>query len=145
MNQSQLWALAYHEAAHAVIAEASGIRVDGMSIIGSDVDTGLCTAPAKGHVLITRVCASDFEVACFFASGPVAEELFATGKLRSSAAPGSDLDQVEWFTCGDPEVMEFVVVETRKLVLRHQSTIERVASTLLDKRMLSGSDVRAAL
>ena len=80
------WLLAIHEAAHAVIAEASGVRVDGVSLNRLDVDTGWHTVAANGHALITRECASDFEVACFFASGPVAEE-FVTGKLKGAAAP----------------------------------------------------------
>jgi hypothetical protein len=144
MKASQLWATAYHEAAHAVVAEISGIRVDGVSIGRSVVDTGLGLEPAKGHVLITRVNASDFEVACMFAAGPVAEA-DVTGSLRWTLHPGSDFDQVTWFTRGDREILDFVISETRKAIDAHRHAIERLARILLEKSEICRLDVHSAM
>lgn len=122
-------AVAVHEAAHAVVAEHAGIRVEHVEIGRRVVDAGEGAIAANGFVVFGTGCSSDFEVAVTYAAGPVAEEI-VTGFLRRNCTPGADFVEVDWFTFGDPEVEEFVIEAARAAIASDWQSIERVAEAL---------------
>lgn len=134
-------AAALHEAAHAVVAEHAGIRVERVEIGRRVVDAGDGPVAANGFVVFGARCASDFEVAVTYAAGPVAEEI-VTGILRRDRTPGADFVEVDWFTFGDPEVEQFVIEAARATIASNWQMITRVADALAAHGALSGDDVR---
>jgi hypothetical protein len=132
---------AIHEAAHAVVAEQVGIRVEHVEIGRRLVDAGDGPVAVKGYVVFGARCASDFEVAVSYAAGPVAEER-VTGILRRDRTPGADFVEVDWFTFGDPEVEQFVIEAARASVASNWQMITRVADALAAHGAISGHDVR---
>lgn len=155
-----LWAVAVHEAAHAVISIRLGARVVSASLVpgansrGSvNVDWG--DDPTTREALEAKVMVG--------LAGRAADEMIgkgASGEARSDLAKASALllgarhemglyDRlgVSGGSGSDHQWLEDQLArlmgETRQLVIKNRAEIERLAEALIAKKMLRGSDIAA--
>jgi hypothetical protein len=124
---------ALHEAAHAVVAAALGIRIDGAGI---DPDESYCCV---GPASLT----DNLQIA--FAG--IESEIRVFGVANADQAAG-DLKMIEvWqrrHRLSGPFVEDFRPL-VRRLLRRHWGQVERVADALLRRQRLSGAQIEALL
>jgi hypothetical protein len=138
MSELERIRTAYHEAGHAVVADALGIEVEHVSIMPDGASAGRCQFGQGGDL-------GDF--ICFLIAGGVAEAC-----SPAEAQPG--LDGCDWLRIDrlldshlpDPirqyRLWQRLDRRTRELVAQQWRAIERVASLLLIHEEIPGDLVR---
>lgn len=131
--------LAIHEAAHAVVAEALGLRVRHVSI-DPECMTYLTLVPAT-----RRWYTRNAIVAC---AGFIAESRVTPDLIVAAGQDGENAQRSMALFYGEAEVegrFQWAVKRAERLVHGHWLAIERVAARLLRSGTLDGKGVRACI
>jgi excisionase family DNA binding protein len=170
-RRNHRWLFAVHEAAHAVIARVQGIAVVRTTIALDGGCRGLTItagpSPEEPDINIGPRGRSSWEKHLrTMLAAAIAEQAFAGEPIRGIfAKPGKtfvdDADNATLFAFGlyvgisrevTPARLRLVCErllrlqeQTRRLVERHRSKIERVARALLERRRLQGAEISSLL
>lgn len=134
---------AYHEAGHCVAAELLGIGVVSVSIIPEPSASGHTVYTAKRHDALNRMITAY--------SGPIAERYIDPGAdTRAWAADlGHAADALMELHRETREpvsrIAQRAVTSARGLVAKHRTAIQDVARLLMERRMITGQHVTAAV